>query len=412
MRLLVISAAFPPMRAGEAEHTLHLCERLTACGLDVRLLTTRTKGLKQDVPFTLLPVMRKWSWSEVPDLMRCVKTCAPDAALLTYIGWIYNHHPMITFSPTLVRAIRPGIPFVTQFLNPIGAPSPQPTLLTRASRKLAAFWAGGRDVDYKFGTLLRDSSHVIVLSERHRATLTRRSPGITGKSLMIPPPPILRIHPDHNGAARQKGRDRLGVTSDEILLAYFGFIYPGKGIETLLKAMQIVARSSPQVRLILVGGIIALEFSDRPSYAEELRELSQRLGIENRVSWVGEYGSDDDSASLYLRAADICVLPFDHGINLNNSSVAAAVTHGLPVVTTRGPVVEEPFRHAENVFLCPPQSPEAMAGAIALLIDQPELRQRLRAGASQLAQEWFSWDNAIKRTLAALASPGESRTAR
>jgi glycosyltransferase involved in cell wall biosynthesis len=74
----------------------------------------------------------------------------------------------------------------------------------------------------------------------------------------------------------------------------------------------------------------------------------------------------------------------------------------LPIVTTRGDVLEPQFVDGENVLLCPPQNPEAMAEAVAVVVERPDLRRQIQAGASQLAQEWFSWDSAIERTLAAL----------
>jgi glycosyltransferase involved in cell wall biosynthesis len=87
-------------------------------------------------------------------------------------------------------------------------------------------------------------------------------------------------------------------------------------------------------------------------------------------------------------------------VHLNNSSCSSAVSHGLPLITTRGEILDSPFIDQENVFLCPPKNPEAMATAIETLIDNSELRQRLRLGALQLAQEWFSWERAIDRTMA------------
>src|SRR5207253_4470800 len=101
-------------------------------------------------------------------------------------------------------------------------------------------------------------------------------------------------------------------------------------------------------------------------------------------------------------SADLCVLPFDRGVQLNNSSFAAAAAHGLPIITTQGTMVEQPFVHQENVFLCPPRSPEVMATAIGTIMGNPDLRQRLCVGALQLVQEWFSWDKAIERTISTL----------
>ena len=103
---------------------------------------------------------------------------------------------------------------------------------------------------------------------------------------------------------------------------------------------------------------------------------------------------------MYLCSADVCVLPFEEGVQLNNSSFVAAAAHGLPIITTRGAMVEAPFMHQKNAFLCPPQKPEVMAAAIETLMDQPDLRQHLRVGALQLVQKWFSWDRAIERMIA------------
>ena len=60
------------------------------------------------------------------------------------------------------------------------------------------------------------------------------------------------------------------------------------------------------------------------------------------------------------------------------------------------------FLHEENIFLCPPRDPEALAAAIQTLMDREELRGRLASGALKLANEWLPWDRAVERTLAAL----------
>ena len=96
------------------------------------------------------------------------------------------------------------------------------------------------------------------------------------------------------------------------------------------------------------------------------------------------------------------MLPFDDGVSMNNSTFAAAAAHGLPIITTRGAVLEEPFVHGDNVFLCPPRDPDALADAIEVLMSRPELRERLAAGACKMTTEWFSWDKAIERTIATL----------
>src|SRR6185503_21087379 len=106
--------------------------------------------------------------------------------LLVYIGWIYNDHPMVTFVPTVAKALLPRVPVVTLFEDRYGAHPEHTSIVARAVRKVVTRWAGQHDVDYEFGTLLRDSNRLIVVSERSRAALAERFPEVNSKSVLIP----------------------------------------------------------------------------------------------------------------------------------------------------------------------------------------------------------------------------------
>jgi glycosyltransferase involved in cell wall biosynthesis len=178
-------------------------------------------------------------------------------------------------------------------------------------------------------------------------------------------------------------------------------VYAEKGIETLFKAFQLLISQKSNTRLVMIGGSKGENHSS--PYLEGLHDFAKQLTIEDKLIWTGEYASDSDEASLYLSAADACVFPFKYGVTLNRSSLAAAAAHGLPVITTRGNALESPFLDQENLLLCPPEEPNSLALAIASVMDNRALRQRLRTGALKLAAEHFSWDKAVDRTIAALS---------
>ena len=405
MRVLVVSGAFPPMPLAEANHALHLAEALAGRGIEVDVLTTRG-AVTAGFPFRVHAVMRDWSWRDAPRFARFVRRCAPDAVLMVYIGFAYGEHPMATFAPTLAKAVRPGLPFVTQFENVMGASFHRWPLGTRVVRKLVTHWAGRADLDWELGSLLRDSDRVIVLGGRHQAQLAQRYPPVTARSVLIPPPPIVRVCPSDNGSARQAGRDWLRLKPDEFVLTYFGYIYASKGLETLLHAFHQVRRRGRQARLVIAGGVPAHLHDERISYLSELETLAATLGIQDDVVWTGLLAWDTDEASLCMHAADVCILPFDDGISMNNSTFGAAAAHGLPIVTTRAIPLEPPFRHEENVLLCPPRDPDSLAAAIETLMDRPGLREKLVAGIGAMRDEWFSWDRAAARIVATL-TPGQ-----
>ena len=403
MKVLIVSAAFPPMASGESTNAYHLCQQLAGRGLDVHVLTSH--GLASDVGpgITVHPVMRDWSWSRLPRFQSVLRACRPDVMYMMYLGLDVRFQFMSTFIPTIVRRTVPAALIVTRFENVGGASAESNSLLSRLIRKALATIDRTGGVDYHFGTLLRDSDSIVLLSGLHQPLIEARLLGVGKKCVSIPPPANMCLSPADD-ATRERGRQILGVQPDEFVLAYIGFVYPGKGLEALLHAFRRLA-SERTIRLVIIGGSLARVFPDQPSYLETLQTLAKSLGIGNRVTWTGEYRWDDDRASTYLRAADACVLPFDTGVKLNNSSFSSAAAHGLPIVTTTHAALEPQFVHGENVFLCEPQDPAALASAVAAVVDNSELRARLREGALRLARDWYSWETAMDKTLRLFGSP-------
>jgi glycosyltransferase involved in cell wall biosynthesis len=264
----------------------------------------------------------------------------------------------------------------------------------------------GAGTDREFGTLLRDSDRVIVLSASHLTPLAEREPGVADRSAVVPPPPIMQMAPE-DPSRRDRTRQSVGAGADQCVFVFFGLMYRGKGVETLLRAFREVAVARPQSYLVLVGGVIEARFdAGRPagpvSYRESLDALVRDLGLGDRVHFTGPYPSGSDQGSAYLRAADICVLPVDGGVYLNNSTLGAAFAHALPIVATRGDVVEPPLSDRRNVLFCERSSPDSMAQAMTRVIDDVALRQTLRDGGAAVAAELYNWERATTRTMAAL----------
>ena len=400
MKVLVISAAYPPLHAGEATNALFLCRQLADRKLDVHVLTSQENVGTGDSGISVHPIMRHWSWLEIPRFRAFLKNCAPDAILLMYLGLMYHYHPMVTFTPTIAKRLLPRVPFVSRFENvALSADPARTSWISRAFRKLAVQqWAGRNEVSYSFGTLLRDSDQIIALCTQHRTSLLEEKPDVGPKTELIPPPPNMRICKGGD-EARQRQREKLGVGFDDFVIAFLGYIYPAKGVETLLRAFQIVMRQKSHAKLLFIGGKFGLDSDGKGSYVEQMYTLSKQLGLEPNTIWTGAFKAEDEEGSLNLQAADAGVFTFVQGVQLNNSSFSSMAAHGLPMIATRGPWLDEPFVHQENVLLCEPNDPFALAQSILLIMASSELRDRLRKGALKLASEWFSWERAADRTI-------------
>src|SRR5437763_1936042 len=101
MKVLVISAAFPPLRAGEADYTLHLCQKLAERKFDVEVITSAQNGVSGGSPIKVHSIMHRWSWAEMPRLALQIRKSRPDVILFNYLGWLYGRHPMVNYLPGL-----------------------------------------------------------------------------------------------------------------------------------------------------------------------------------------------------------------------------------------------------------------------------------------------------------------------
>jgi glycosyltransferase involved in cell wall biosynthesis len=157
---------------------------------------------------------------------------------------------------------------------------------------------------------------------------------------------------------------------------------PNKGIATLIQAL---ARLPAHVHLNLVD-------DDRPEH--EGRRRARELGCAERLRVVGRV-SADELLSLYRRAALVVVPSRYEGFGL---PAAEAMACGTPVVATAAGALPEVLRAGGGGLLVPRDDPEALAKAIASLLEQPETRRALGARGRAGIERAFAWPAVAART--------------
>jgi glycosyltransferase involved in cell wall biosynthesis len=313
---------------------------------------------------------------------------------------------MITFLPNLCRRLKPRPRLLVEFSN-VQACEPR-TLLTRLGRKVCEWVVGGRGIEWRYGTLLRDSDVVAGFCGQHLQFILGYHPAAAAKGAVIPATPPLQILDDPDGSLRRRVRAELGAQEDDFILAFFGYVYPSKGVDTLLHAVTLARKSVPTLRLLVIGGESEAFVDKAPDYPRQMRELTTKLGLDDCVRWTGYI--PDEVASGYLRAADACVLPFVQGVRLNNTSYAVAAAHALPVISTRGETLEPDFVDRENVLLCWAGDPKDLAAGIVEVAGDRQLRRTLSFGAAEMARTRTSWE-AVTRQRIELLSSGRNSAA-
>ena len=194
-------------------------------------------------------------------------------------------------------------------------------------------------------------------------------------------------------------RSELGLESAEVVL-YVGRFAPLKNVSLLVEAFALLRRERPRARLVLVG---------EGALEARLRTEARRLGVAEAVHFVG--AKPLGALPSYYAAADVFALPssFDNSPNVLLEAMACEV----PVVATRVGGVPRYVTDGQNGLLVEPGQPAALAAALARLLDEPDLRQRLVAGGLEQVRLGRSWAASAAKLLdlyrRLLASPEPAR---
>jgi glycosyltransferase involved in cell wall biosynthesis len=115
-------------------------------------------------------------------------------------------------------------------------------------------------------------------------------------------------------------------------------------------------------------------------------------GLGARVHLHGEV--DDAALQAYYDRADVFVLPSLHeGYGM---ALAEALARGLPVVSSTAGAIADTVPAAAGL-LVPPGDGLALRLALARVLDEPALRDRLAAGARAARKQLPSWEQAVDR---------------
>jgi glycosyltransferase involved in cell wall biosynthesis len=197
---------------------------------------------------------------------------------------------------------------------------------------------------------------------------------------------------------RGEARRELGLDGETRRLAvYTGHLYRGRGIELILE----LARRTPDHLFLIVGG----------REEDVARRRSEAEGIANaRV-----VGFEPPArVPLYLRAADVLLMPYADSIATTGGTDTAAfasplklfeyLAAGRPVLASQLPVLGEVLRHGDNALLLPYESIHAWAQALRTLAAEPELADALARSARHDAAG-YTWERRAENILSAAGFP-------
>jgi glycosyltransferase involved in cell wall biosynthesis len=216
--------------------------------------------------------------------------------------------------------------------------------------------------------------------------------GVREQDVTVIRHPINNAFPDTDLSPAEAKR-QLGLQETEKTILFFGKIKPYKGIEHLLTAFRRLVLSDPRYKLLIVGEV---QKGNEP-YLAELREKAgpelnnQQIILKTRFI-------PDEEAEIYLKAADVLVLPYNE--IFQSGVLFLAYSFGLPVVATDVGSFREEIVEGKTGYLCRPADPEDLASVIQTYFTSDLYLHlaRRRREIKDYANVHHSWDAVAELT--------------
>ncbi len=177
--------------------------------------------------------------------------------------------------------------------------------------------------------------------------------------------------------------------SDPTVIVTIGRAVEKKGHDVLIEALRRLPRSL-RWRLIHIGDGELLP---------ALKRQAEAGGIAEQITWLGARPQADVLAAL--RQADLFVLACKVAADGDRDGLPnvlmEAQSQALACVSARLSAIPELIEHGRTGLLVAPGDPAALAAAVARLIAEPALRQRLGRAGLHRVREAFAMEPGIDR---------------
>lgn len=207
--------------------------------------------------------------------------------------------------------------------------------------------------------------HVIFTCEADRECSVRWAPWVKNVSSVIPLSssiPVIQTTTPRTSA----------------VVIHFGLVRRRKGIEQVIEFSRLAQAQGLPFTVRVVG--------NPPPNDSAYLSAMQRESVELPFVW--KLSLDPESVAKELEQATMAYLPFPDGASERRTSLLAALSNGVPVITTRGRFTPPALEGA--VLFC--SSPNEAVAAARCLLANPELRNELSTRGRKYAEK-FSWQN-------------------
>jgi len=365
IKLLIVSGSFPEIHCGISAHVTQIARRFVQSGLyDVGVLTSADERVNKTLAngYEVYDRIGKWSIWNAGLICREILRLSPEI--------VHIQNPSVKYC-----GLQSGTMSVVAWRLKRMAPDIR-IVVTQHDIALSKRWWR-----WRFRSLLSSAEAIIVSNMRDYEAVVDQ--GIsTEKIYRAPVSSHVRFNEFEN-VDKNTGCKRMGIGQKGICVAFFGFVLPERNVDVLIRAIKLLrCKHNREIHGLILGGA----HGQAPLYYDRCRELANRLGLKNHITWTGF--ATDEQIAHGLACADVFVSLPQRGADMRNTSIITAMLAKLPIVTSEN----KHFYHDSDLeklgCICvPPRDVQAVAKAIIDCADEKPDDEFLSRRAAMLDPE-------------------------
>ncbi len=184
--------------------------------------------------------------------------------------------------------------------------------------------------------------------------------------------------PDVPLMSQSESKRALGYANRTVVTTC-GLMSRGKGIEHAIDALAQLVSRFPDLLYVVAGETHpAVRAHEGESYREELQERVRQLGLTDHVRFENRY-LPYEQLVIHLLSSDVYLVPYLNRDQIVSGTIAYGLGCGRAIIATPSIYAQEVLGNGLGL-LSEPQ-PDALAHALAGLLEDPDRRHRMERGA-------------------------------
>ncbi len=196
------------------------------------------------------------------------------------------------------------------------------------------------------------------------------------------------IMPLQNAPDPTDARKKLNLPSGRQIILFFGGIRPNKGLDILLKALEIIKSLNRRVLLVIAGGLLG-RFNFE-SYSDMIRKSDLSEYVQTFIHFIPE-----EEVDYFFAASDLVVLPYLK-FEAQSGVLLRAYAHKKPVVASNVGAMGELVSSDEVGLVVEPGDAEPLAEAIISILGSLD---KFQSRYSPELESKYSWEHISELTM-------------